>query len=263
MRHIYLGAVVAATLFVSTSLTGCATKKHVANRVDPVERRVDGLEKQNKTQEDSLGELGRDVSRANERAASADSKAVAAGQEATQAKDLANRSGEEAKRASATATEATSAAGNARSLAERGMDKAGAVERRVEAMDNFKLVTSEAVLFSFGSSRLTDDAKASLDTMVTKIGEKKRYVIEVQGFTDATGSAAGNFELSRHRASAVTRYLTTKHSVPLHRIHMLGLGSDVSAADNKTREGRKQNRRVEVKLFEPDMTGASTSASTR
>ncbi|MGH9671853.1 MAG: OmpA family protein [Bryobacteraceae bacterium] len=263
MKYLNLGAVLAATLIVATSLTGCASKKYVSTKVDPLERRLEGLEKQNKTQDDSLGELGRDVSRSNERAATADSKAVAAGHEATQAREAANRTGEEAKRASATATEASTAAGNARSLAERGLDKAGDVERRVEAMDNFKLVTSEAVLFSFGSSRLTDDSKASLDTMAATLGAKKRYVIEVQGFTDATGSAATNLELSRHRASAVTRYLTTKHNVPLHRIHMLGLGSDITAADNKTREGRKQNRRVEVKLFEPDMAGTTTSASSR
>jgi outer membrane protein OmpA-like peptidoglycan-associated protein len=90
-------------------------------------------------------------------------------------------------------------------------------------------------------------------------------VIEVQGFTDQTGTNEQNLELSRRRASSVVRYLTTTHSVPLRKIHVIGMGEDSPAADNKTRAGRKENRRVELKVYTRDMTtagarGANTTA---
>jgi OOP family OmpA-OmpF porin len=251
-------AVAAVTI---ASLTGCATKKFVSARVDPIERRIESLEKQNKDQEASIEELDRGVSRANERAVTADNRSQEASREAINAKDAAARAGDEAKRAAADATSASSTAGGARSMAEQSLGKAGDVERRMERFDNFQLVTSETVLFGLGSSRLSKEGEAALDGLAGQLASKKRFVIEIQGFTDTTGSAALNLELSRQRANAVARYLTTKHKVAVHRIHMLGLGSDVQVADNKTREGRKQNRRVEVKLLEADLGAAATTAS--
>ncbi len=253
----------AAAIAVVTILgfTGCASKKFVRGRLDPIERRVESLEKQNKDQEASIEELDRDVSRANERSVSAENRSMEANREATNAKDAAARAGDEAKRAAGDASSASATAGGARSLAEQGLNKAGDVERRMERLDNFQLVTTETVLFAVGSSRLTKDGEAALDALAGKVASRKRFVIEIQGFTDTTGSAALNLELSRQRANTVARYLTTKHKVPLHRIHLLGLGSDLQVADNKTRDGRKQNRRVEVKLFEADLNASATTAS--
>jgi outer membrane protein OmpA-like peptidoglycan-associated protein len=77
----------------------------------------------------------------------------------------------------------------------------------------------------------------------------KNYVVELQGFTDSTGSKNTNLELSRKRADAVVRYLTTKHNIALHRVYVAGYGHENSVADNKTRDGRKQNRRVDMKVF--------------
>jgi outer membrane protein OmpA-like peptidoglycan-associated protein len=81
----------------------------------------------------------------------------------------------------------------------------------------------------------------------------KHYIVEVQGFTDSTGASAANVELSRRRAAAVVRYLTLDGKLPLYRVNTIGYGKASPAADNKTRDGRKQNRRVEVKLYTPDL----------
>jgi outer membrane protein OmpA-like peptidoglycan-associated protein len=78
----------------------------------------------------------------------------------------------------------------------------------------------------------------------------KGYVIEVTGFADSTGNAQKNRVLSQKRAEAVIQYLVENHGIPLRRIlPTYGYGENQSIADNATREGRAQNRRVEVKIL--------------
>ena len=90
----------------------------------------------------------------------------------------------------------------------------------------------------------------ALDQMVAKAGSLKNFVVEVQGFTDKSGSKAYNLELSKKRADAVVRYLTLKHNIPLHRIYMAGFGMESQIADGANRrEVSKNNRRVELKLY--------------
>ena len=75
-------------------------------------------------------------------------------------------------------------------------------------------------------------------------------MIEVAGHTDSTGSDAKNFRLSRARADAVVQYLAVQHKIPLRRfVTPMGYGKTDSVADNTTREGRTQNRRVDVKMI--------------
>jgi outer membrane protein OmpA-like peptidoglycan-associated protein len=121
------------------------------------------------------------------------------------------------------------------------------------------------VLFGFGKSSLSDEAKARLDELAKDAMSRKRFVIEVEGFTDSTGSPAVNFELSQKRAEAVVRYLTSTHKIPLRTIHLIGSGSESPVGENKTVQGRRQNRRVEVRLFAPEVENSSalTSAQLR
>ena len=100
---------------------------------------------------------------------------------------------------------------------------------------------------------LREEAEAQLDAFAAKVASMKHYVIVVQGFTDSTGGSAVNLDLSRRRAAAVVRYLTLNGKIPLFRVNPMGYGKESPAADNKTRAGRKQNRRVEVRLFAPDL----------
>ena len=78
----------------------------------------------------------------------------------------------------------------------------------------------------------------------------KGYVIEITGFASAEGGTAKNKALSQKRAQAVIDYLVETHNIPLRRIgQSYGFGELQAVADNTTREGREQNRRVEVKLM--------------
>jgi OmpA-OmpF porin, OOP family len=83
----------------------------------------------------------------------------------------------------------------------------------------------------------------------------------VQGFTDRTGSATYNETLSEARAQAVARYLTNQSQVPIRSISMLGSGYALPVADDKTRDGRKMNRRVEVRLWVPGNQATKTASS--
>lgn len=237
MRSVF---VIALAVVVAAAFgTGCATKKYVQQTVAPVQQKVDELDKTTKKQATSIAELEKGVSRADERAQAADSRAAAAGQEAA--------------RANAQAALANKEAAAARALGEKGIARAGEVEtslsNRIEGLDNFKLVATHTVLFELNKDELTAEAKQVLDSVVAKARGLRRYTIEVQGFTDSTGSPEYNLELSRRRAAAVVRYLTLEGKLPLFRVNTVGYGEANPAADNKTRDGRQQNRRVEVRIY--------------
>ena len=110
-------------------------------------------------------------------------------------------------------------------------------------------------------STLTPEATKQLDEAAAAALKLTRYVIEVQGFTDKTGSSDVNLALSRQRADEVVRYLTMQHKIPLFRIYQLGSGEMAPVADDKTRDGRKQNRRVEIKVYSADSDGKRVTAS--
>jgi len=106
------------------------------------------------------------------------------------------------------------------------------------------------VNFKSGSTVLSADAKATLDSIASKAMNAKGYVLEVSGYADSRGSINLNRQLSQRRADAVIRYLVENHSIPLRRIITpFGYGELNPVAENDTREGRAQNRRVDIKLL--------------
>lgn len=246
-------AALGTVLLLGFGTTGCATKKYARGVVAPVESRVSVNEKKTADHASAIGELENGLSRTDEKAMDADRKAVAAGQEAAKANSAAAAADQKA-------AAADQKAAQARQVADNGMTRIGEV---VENFDNYKLVTTEKVLFPFAKSALTKEAKEQLDAAVGSITSAKNYVLEVQGFTDKTGNPNTNIVLSQKRADEVVRYLTTKHQVPLRKIHVLGLGADEPTADNKTRDGRKQNRRVEMKVFALDLGSGPAKSGTQ
>jgi outer membrane protein OmpA-like peptidoglycan-associated protein len=124
------------------------------------------------------------------------------------------------------------------------------VESRFNSIDNYSPAGQPVtVTFPVNSSALNDQAMASLDQVANQVANQTSgYLIEVQGFTDATGDETYNIALSQRRAEAVLRYLVGKN-VALSRVSIVGLGEDRPAADNTTRQGREQNRRVEVRIL--------------
>jgi outer membrane protein OmpA-like peptidoglycan-associated protein len=86
--------------------------------------------------------------------------------------------------------------------------------------------------------------------MVTNLkGQKAAIWVEIEGHTDNVGDKKYNERLGLSRAEAVKRYLYEQHQVPLHKMNVISYGEDKPATDNKTREGRAQNRRVVIKVL--------------
>ena len=112
-------------------------------------------------------------------------------------------------------------------------------------------IKSSDAKFGFDSAALSDEAKGILDTFVQRlITENKGVYIEIQGHTDSTGSDDVNLALGQKRAEAVMMYLYKQYRIPLHRMSVVSLGSSMPIADNGTRDGRAQNRRVEILVYE-------------
>ncbi len=150
----------------------------------------------------------------------------------------------------AVANTAKGGARAAQETADSAVAGVNATNDRISALDDYEPQTVLAVNFKTGSSLLSKDSKAQLDEVATKALNSKGYVLEVSGFADATGSVNRNRALSQRRADTVIRYLVENHSIPLRRIVTpYGYGESNPVAENTSRDGRAQNRRVEVKLL--------------
>jgi outer membrane protein OmpA-like peptidoglycan-associated protein len=249
----------AGALALSLLGTGCvATHKYVAKTVAPVEQRVGSTEAKNTEQDKQLAthtgeisDLDKDLSQTKERLRDTDNKAVQAGEAAKMADQHAGA-------AQQSADGAKQAADGAHTFAEQGLNK---LDQSMQAMNKFQVLKTDSILFDFNKDTLTAEGKAQLDDLAHQAMGLDRYVIELQGFTDKSGSANYNATLSAARVQAVARYLANQYQIPVRNISMLGAGYARPVADDKTREGRKMNRRVEVRLWVPESQGGKTVAS--
>lgn len=124
------------------------------------------------------------------------------------------------------------------------------IDQLVSSLDDYEPKRGITVNFKVGSHRLSPEATEALDEIATQAKMERAYVIEVMGFASADGSVALNRRLSQQRADSVVRYLAENHMIPLRRIITpFGYGESQPVADNESREGREQNRRVEVKIL--------------
>jgi outer membrane protein OmpA-like peptidoglycan-associated protein len=103
------------------------------------------------------------------------------------------------------------------------------------------------VYFEHNSNEIPDPAFEALDRIVRFVGRNPDSEIIIEGFTDSFGNYGYNKELSEYRADIVKNYFAGQ-GISLARIKSFGRGPENPIAANNTFEGRKQNRRVEVKV---------------
>jgi len=214
--------VVATVVALGAGSSACATKKFVNTQVGEVNDKVSTLGQQVEATQERV--------RTNEtRIGEVDAKANTAGQRA----DAAGRSADEARAAAA------------------------AVDGRLTDFDKAnKRLVYEVVLsddknkFAFGKAKLEDGVMAELDKVVEALNaDPKNVYIEIEGHTDGVGSPQTNERLGLQRAEAVKKYLYEQHHVPLHKMNVISFGESKPVGDNKTKEGRSQNRRVVIKVL--------------
>ena len=235
-------------------LSGCASRKYVRTQVGTLQPGI--TEAQN-----GVKENGERIDAVDRRAQQGITAASASAAAASAAAAVADQKGTQAGAAAQTAQNAAQAAQRQADTANQGVQQANnrvnTVETRLNALnDNYTTSDTQTVVFRVSSSELTDEAKATLDRISQTVGATG-YMIELQGFTDSTGDANFNAALSQRRAESVQRYLVSK-SIPLYRVSIVGLGEANPVADNKTRAGRDQNRRVEVRVLK-STNGRSTN----
>ena len=206
-------------------ITGCATKNYVKTQTAPLIDRTNQLDEKTSANNRSLHDV--------------DDRAQAGIKQAQGAADTATQN----------AQGATKAAGDAETAANDAVHRADSLDSVIKGLDNYRQVGDVTVTFGFDKAVLAKDEMAQLDSFGQQLGNSRNFILEVTGGTDSTGPADYNYDLSQRRANAVVQYLATKYNVPARRFYLIGIGKDKEVAPNNTAEGRKQNRRVQVRML--------------
>jgi outer membrane protein OmpA-like peptidoglycan-associated protein len=124
----------------------------------------------------------------------------------------------------------------------------GKPDTRHKFMDEGKFSTT-GILFNVNSAVIKPESAGVLKEMATVLKENGSVKVKIIGHTDSDGDDKSNLELSKKRAAAVKAALESDFNIEADRIVTDGLGESKPVADNKTKEGKMQNRRVEfIKL---------------
>ncbi len=213
-----------ATLALA-GITGCATKNYVRSQTAPLVDHTNQLDEKTATNNRNRHDV-------DDRAQAGIKQAQGAADSATQNAQTAGKS-----------------AGDAETAANDAVHRADSLDSVIKGLDNYRPLGDVSVTFGFDKAVLTKDDKEQLDGFAAQLGAAKSYILEVTGGTDSTGPADYNYDLSNRRADAVVQYLATKYNVPARRFYLIGIGKDKEVAPNDTAEGRKQNRRVEIRML--------------
>jgi outer membrane protein OmpA-like peptidoglycan-associated protein len=121
---------------------------------------------------------------------------------------------------------------------------------RFAALSDFDVKGQATVKFEVSSSKISPEDEEQIKQLAQTAAGLTGYIVEVIGYTDATGSAEMNTKLSEDRAKAVITYLVQQGNVPVRHIVAPGaMGEYGPAASNETKAGRAENRRVDVKIL--------------
>jgi outer membrane protein OmpA-like peptidoglycan-associated protein len=155
-----------------------------------------------------------------------------------------------AKAAQFSADGAMSEAKNAKSTADNAKAGVKTANERISSLDDYDVKNVTMIGFKVGSAALSEKERKGLDMLAETAKNEKGYLIEVTGYASSDGDEAYNRRLSQKRADAVIQYLAENYSIPLRRFVVpMGYGEKNPVADNTTSVGRKENRRVEVRIL--------------
>ncbi len=148
-------------------------------------------------------------------------------------------------------------AAEANQKADEAMARVLDVENKV-SHNSYVVRETRVVYFEFNKADLKDSAITSLVEVGRLLKEDPDTIVELWGHADSVGPSQYNLQLSRERAAAVVRYLVQKYGIGTHRISGVGFGEESPVADNNSPTGQAQNRRVIVRILEPDTSPVPT-----
>jgi len=256
--------IASGAIIVALAGSGCATKKYARNQAGAVNQRVTQVQTQLSgemaKQQSEISSLGERLTTTNNQVAAAWNSAQQANASAAQANTSASQAMQQAQSNSSAISETS----------EQLKTTSSTVTKLINAQ-NYTLVETANVMFGVNKSDLTPEAQAALDALIQKALSQPRTVIEVEGFTDQTGSPSYNLMLSQKRADTVARYLV-KQNVPLKSISMIGLGEESTpellAAEYlaidpnaNTKDVKSLARRVRVRVYAPGDSSASSAGA--
>jgi OOP family OmpA-OmpF porin len=181
---------------------------------------------------------------------------IQAGLAPTQQQVAANEAAIKANQAEIAAAEKVSAEHQqeiAASQAKIAANKAAiaAANKRFGELGEYNILGEVTVLFANGKVTVEPQYKPQLLELATKAKTITAYIIQVQGYASAVGSAALNQKLSLERAQNVLAYLEQDGKIPLTNILAPGaMGTSEQVAPDKTKEGQAENRRVVVRILQ-------------
>jgi outer membrane protein OmpA-like peptidoglycan-associated protein len=204
-------ATASAAILALVATTGCATKKYVQTENKAIHTRIDTVQ----------GQVEQTQTRLD-----------------TQEKKVTEVQGQ--------VTEVQGQVGEASKTAQEALQRAQEAGKLAEGKLLYETVlTDDKVKFGFGKHVLSSSARAAIDEFANQLKEQNKAVyIEIQGHTDNVGGKDYNERLGEERAEAVREYLNKEHHFPLHRINVISYGESEPVANNKSKSGRAQNRRV-------------------
>jgi len=130
----------------------------------------------------------------------------------------------------------------------RRIAELAAMQAKVEPPTLIRLSDEDKVAFAFNSATLTARSQQELSQVLNAIGRYEQLqAVQVTGHTDNVGPESYNQGLSERRAQSVKDFLVAR-GVDARQISVRGAGEIQPVADNHTREGRAQNRRVDIRI---------------
>ena len=112
-----------------------------------------------------------------------------------------------------------------------------------------RVLSRRVIEFQVSSDRLTPGGRTTLDALIEPLSRLSGTAVEISGHTDGRGDAAANLELSARRARTVLEYLV-ENGIARKRLEAVGRGETQPIAGNDTPQGRRSNRRIEIRLLE-------------
>jgi outer membrane protein OmpA-like peptidoglycan-associated protein len=144
-------------------------------------------------------------------------------------------------------------------------DRALAGIEHLQLEKKMVLGMKEGATFGFNSAGLSGHAKSEIDRFLKELEERSgtaeapaERVFVVAGHTDSSGKSDYNYELGQRRAERVAGYLVSEKGVDPLRVHVVSYGNSKPTADNTTLAGRRENRRIEILVYQ-EKIGTSTS----